>query len=103
MTLESLYNMLKKTGYPVAYRFFAERQEPPYLCYLVAYTNNQSADNATWKKINHIQIELYTKNKDLNAEKKIEDLLTEAGLFFNAEEAYIDTEKVYQRIYEIEV
>ncbi|MFR7474348.1 MAG: hypothetical protein ACLUVV_07100 [Christensenellales bacterium] len=103
MTLKSLYNMLKKTGYPVAYRFFAERQEPPYLCYLVAYTNNQGADNAVWHRINHIQIELYTRKKDSAAEQNVENVLTEAGLFFNAEETYIDTEKIYQRIYEIEV
>lgn len=37
------------------------------------------------------------------AEQKLENALTEAGLFFNAEETYIDTEKIYQRIYEIEV
>ena len=103
MTLESLYKTLKKTGYPTAYRFFAERQEPPYLCYLVAYTNNQGADNAVWHRINHIQIELYKRKKDPAAEQKVETVLTEAGLFFNAEETYIDTEKIHQRIYEIEV
>lgn len=103
MTLRDLHNRLQKTGYPVAYRFFAEPQEPPFLCYLVAYTNNQGADNVAWQKINHIQIELYTKNKDLTAERRVEDVLTEAGLFFNAQETYIDTEKIYQRIYEIEV
>ena len=103
MTLVELNEILKQSGYPVAYRFFNTKQTPPFVCYLVSYTNNQSADNVPWKKINHIQIELYTKNKDLDAEKKIEDLLTNAGLFFNAEETYIDTEKVSQRIYEIEV
>ena len=103
MTLEQIHTTLKQTGYPVAYRFFAERQKPPFLCYLVAYTNHQGADNVVWKKINHIQIELYTEKKDLEAEQKVEETLTAAGLFFNTQEAYIDTEKIYQRIYEIEV
>ena len=94
MTLVELNEILKQSGYPVAYRFFNTKQTPPFVCYLVSYTNNQSADNVPWKN---------TKNKDLDAEKKIEDLLTNTGLFFNAEEAYIDTENIYQRIYEIEV
>nr|DAG86950.1 MAG TPA: tail completion protein [Bacteriophage sp.] len=103
MTLEALHKILQTTGYPAAYRFFAKRQEPPFLCYQVAYTRNLGADDAVWQKINHIQIELYTRKKDLAAEQKLENALTEAGLFFNAEETYIDTEKIYQRIYEIEV
>lgn len=102
-TMEELYEILKTTGYPVAYRFFETPQKPPYICYLTAYSNNQSADNVVWQKINHIQIELYAAKKDREAEQKLEDALTSAGIFFESAETYIDSEKIYQKIYETEV
>lgn len=102
-TLEELYEILKTTGYPVAYRFFETPQKPPYICYLTAYSNNQSADNVVWQKINHVQIELYTDKKDREAEQKLEDALTNAGIFFESAETYIDSEKIYQKVYETEV
>lgn len=102
-SLEELNEILKTTGYPVAYRFFKTQQKPPYICYLTAYSNNQSADNVVWQKINHIQIELYTARKDREAEQKLEDALTNAGIFFESTETYIDSEKIYQKIYETEV
>ena len=102
-TLEELYEILKTTGYPVAYRFFETPQKPPYICYLTAYSNNQSADNVVWQKINHVQIELYTDKKDREAEQKLEDALKSAGIFFESAETYIDSEKIYQKVYETEV
>ena len=102
-TLEELCEILKMTGYPVAYRFFKTPQKPPYICYFTAYTNNQSADNVVWQKINHVQIELYTAKKDREAEQKLEEAMTSAGIFFKSEEIYIDSEKIYQTIYETEV
>lgn len=103
VTLEELCEVLKTTGYPVAYLVFKTPQEPPYICYLTAYSNNQSADNVVWQKINHIQIELYTARKDREAEQKLEDALTSAGIFFESAETYIDSEKIYQKVYETEV
>lgn len=102
-SLEELNEILKTTGYPVAYRFFKTPQKPPYICYLTAYSNNQSADNVVWQKINHVQIELYTAPKDREAEQKLEEALTSAGIFFESAETYIDSEKIYQKVYETEV
>lgn len=102
-SLEELNEILKTTGYPVAYRFFETPQKPPYICYFVTNSNNKSADNVVWQKINHIQIELYTAKKDREAEQKLEDALTSAGIFFESAETYIDSEKIYQKIYETEV
>lgn len=103
VTLENLCEILKTTGLPVAYLVFKTPQKPPYICYFVTNSNNKSADNVVWQKINHVQIELYTARKDREAEQKLEDALTSEGIFFESAETYIDSEKIYQKIYETEV
>lgn len=103
MTLEELHSILASAGYPTAYLAFKTPQAPPYICYLAAYSHNVGADNVVWKQVNHIQIELYTENKDRQAERKIEEALMKAGIYYETTDTYIDSEKLYQRIYEIEV
>lgn len=103
MTLSELNTLLKTTGLPVVYRAWDESTAPPlpYICYLVAYSNNFSADGAVYAPFNHIQIELYTKLKDPETEGKVE--LALSSFFWEKTETYIDTEKCYQILYEIEV
>lgn len=103
MTLEDIVNMLEGTGLPVVYRAWPEKQAPPlpYICYLVSYTNNFSADGKVYCPINHLQIELYTELKEPRTEGKVEKALS--SLFWDKTETYIDSEKCYQITYEIEV
>ena len=103
MTLQKLDALLKTTGLPVTYRAWPEKKAPPlpFICYLAAYSNNFSADGSVYYKINHIQIELYTRLKDPNTEDKVEQALS--SLFWEKTETYIDTENCYQILYEIEV
>ena len=101
MILEELYLILKSTGLPVAYSHFNVRKSPPYITYLSAYSSNFNADNRVYKKIDNIQIELYTKNKDLEVEKKLEDLLDENEIAYETTEGWIDSEKLFQKIYEV--
>ena len=78
MKLSDFYNILKETGIPVAYQAFSEKDAPdlPIMVYTVPYSNNFSADGAVYKRINHIQIDLYTKNKELETEDKVENALS---------------------------
>lgn len=103
MKLEEIYQLLESTGLPVAYRAWpiGEAPELPYICYLTAYSNNFSADGTVYEKIDHIQIELYTKEKNPEAEGKVENALS--SLFWEKTDSYIDTEQCYQILYEIEV
>lgn len=101
MTLKELNNILKVTGYPVAYFQFKESVNPPFIVYFSPYSSNFNADNRVYKRIDNIQIELYTKHKDLEAEKKLEDLLDENEIVYETTEEWIDSEKVFQRIYEV--
>ena len=103
MTLEELSLRLETTGFPVVYRKWEENAAPPLpnICYLVSYSNTFAADGAVYYAINHVQVELYTKLKDLEAEAKVENALH--SLYWEKTETYIDTEKCYQILYEIEV
>lgn len=101
MTLEYLYNILNKTSLPVAYHHFEEDTKPPYIVYLVDNNDNFMADNKVYKKIININIELYTNKKDIELENKLEDILDENNICYTSNETYIDSEKMYQKIYMI--
>ena len=103
MTLKELGQRLKATGLPVTYRSWPENGAPPmpYICYLATYSNNFGADDGVYHKIDHIQIELYTKLKDQEAEDKVENALS--SLYWQKTEEYIDSESCFQILYEIEV
>lgn len=106
MTLAELVLILKDSGYPVTYSHFKETPtrpipSPPYITYLEDPSSNVFADNKVYKSIKNIRIELYTDLKDLVAEAKIEELLNENDLPFETDEAWIESEQLFQRIYEV--
>lgn len=105
MTEQEVYQIVKSIGFPVAYHHFEEGQSPdlPFLVYLYPESNNFSADGIVYQKITELDIELYTDKKNLNAEKKIETVLKKNGFFYNKTETYLDTEKMYEVLYEMEV
>ncbi|EFB76070.1 hypothetical protein [Subdoligranulum variabile] len=103
MTLEQIAALLETTGLPVVFQQWQEGAAPPmpYLVYLFPYTNNFAADGTTYFVANHVQIELYTQLKDPVSEGKVEAALS--SLYWEKDQTYLDTEKCYQTIYEIEV
>lgn len=101
MILAELNKILKETGYPVAYSHFNTAPTIPYITYLVAYSPNFIADNKVYKKIDNLQIELYTNKKDLDAEKKLEDILDLNEIPYETTETWIESEKLFQKIYEV--
>ena len=106
MTLSELNLILQATGFPVAYSHFVESENeplpaPPFITYLVVYSSNFSADNVTYKQFQNIQIELYTDRKDLEAEAILEAVLNENEIPFDTTESYIESEQLFQKIYEV--
>lgn len=106
MTLTDIENILQATGYPVAYSHFVSSTNnppptPPFITYLVPYSYNFFADNKVYKKNDALQIELYTKKKDLTVEKNLEDLLDTNEIAYDYTEVWIDSEKLFQKIYEV--
>jgi len=104
VTLTDLVKILKATGYPVAYsHFIGEPPSIPFITYLEFDSSNFHADNKTYKQIKNINIELYTEYKDLEAEKNLEDLLDQNEIPYETSETFIETEDLFQKIYEIGV
>ena len=101
MTQEELARRLTDTGLPVAYRAFRTRQDPPYICFVYVYHTQFFADDEMYYSAGHYQVELYTAAKDLAAEARVEAALE--GLCWEKSEEYLQDEKVYQILYEIEV
>jgi hypothetical protein len=106
MNLAELKTILDATGMPVAYSHFTESENnplpvPPFICYLVTYSTNFSADNTVFKEVQNVQIELYTDHKDLNAESWVEAVLNANEMPYATTETFIDSEQLYQKIYEV--
>lgn len=100
MTAQELFEILKKTGYPTRYSHFSKAQKPPFIAFLSNFSNNFFADNKTFKNVNHWQIELYTETKDVEAETKVEKVLSD--FCWDKTEVFLNDENVFQIIYEIE-
>ena len=97
----SLYQMLSTLGLPVSYRFFKTPPSPPYIIYLFSYSSNLGADNKVYNKEDNYQVELYSTKKDLANEQKIEDLFDSNDIYYDKTETYIESEGLYQVLYEI--
>lgn len=100
--MEELLTIIKETGIPFAYDHFAEGEspDPPFICYLLPGSYNFSADGRVYFKINEVRIELYTDSKDLSVEQKLEDVLDAHEIFYNKSETWIDSEKLYEVLYQ---
>ena len=103
--MEELVQMISKMGIPFAYDHFAEGEspDPPFLCYLLPGSNNFSADGKVYYKIGRVNLELYTDRKDPEVEQKLEDALDAASIFYNKTEVWIDSEKLYEVLYQFEM
>ena len=103
--MDKILSILKGLGIPFAYDHFAqgESPNPPFICYLIPGTNNFSADGVAYYKINQFNIELYTDLKDLSLERKIEEALDEASIFYNKSETWIESESLYEVLYTFEM
>lgn len=105
MTTQEIATMVESIGFPAAYyQFTNETAKPcPFICFYYPESDDMAADNVNYAAISRLIIELYTDNKDFTAEKKVQDVLAAAGLFYEREETYIDTEKMYMVTFETEV
>ena len=105
MTYQEICKMIKETGPPFAYHHFAEGEspEPPFLIFLSSGENNFSADNYMYFSFKKFNIELYTDRKAPETEEKVEKILKKYQIFYNKSEIWIESEKLYEILYEMEV
>lgn len=105
MTREEIATMIESIGVPFAYYQFskATAKPCPFICFYYQGSADEGADNINYVHVDRLIIELYTDNKDFQLEDRVGEVLNSHGLFYNREEAYIDTERMYEVIYESEV
>jgi len=103
MTQAELFAALKTLGLPIAYGSFITVQLPPFITYQFASNDDLFADNKNAIAADNFQIELYTATKDLAREKLLQDKLKSLNLPYSKLETWIDEEKMYQILYEIQI
>lgn len=105
MRPSEIKTLLESSGYPVTYLQWPEKEVPelPYICYYFPNSNNFGADNRVYTHVEKLNVELYTKEKDFGAEGALEDVLEDASLYWEKSESYLNSEHMYEVLYESEV
>ena len=103
--MKRIAELIKSMGLPFAYDHFAEGESPapPFICYLTPGSDNFAADGRAYYKINIVNIELYTDTKDPSVEQKVESVLDANGIFYEKTEVCIESEKLYEVLYQFEL
>lgn len=91
-----------QNGILTAYYQFEENAEvqAPYLVYFIPNHDDFIADNSNHVKVAVLRVELYTNYKDFTTEGLVEAILPGP---YSKETTYIDSERLYETIYETEV
>ena len=105
MDYEQVVELLRKTGLPYAYDHFEEGEapDPPFLVYLYPGSHNFAADGKVYFKVRQLDVELYTDVNDPVLEERLEQLFDEAGIVYAKTESFLESEKMYEVLYETEV
>ena len=103
MTQAEFGNILAASGFPVAYLAFPADNCPemPFITFQETGTNNVSADGIVWKKVKIYQVDLFTADKDEEAEETLENALSD--FFWNKYQTVEDTEACQRYTYTLEV
>ena len=105
MTYEEIKAGLAAAGFPLTYYQWPISQAPelPYVVYYYPNRSDDPADNVNYGKITALNVELYTPIKSFADEARMEDTLTAMGLVWEKSETYLDSEQMYEVLYESEV
>ena len=105
MTHQEVMAMLTEMDIPFAYDHFVEGEspEPPFLVFLYPGSNHFAADGRVYFKVNRLNIELYTDKKDVELEETVEAVLDRHGIFYGKSEIWIESENLYEVLYQMEV
>lgn len=105
MTHEEVIAMLERMNLPLAYDHFAEGEapDPAFICFLFPGSDNFAADDIVYAKFTNLNIELYTDKKDPVLEAQLEAILDEYELYWEKTEVWIDSEKLYEVLYQATV
>ena len=105
MTHQEVLEMMDEMKLPYAYHHFVEGEspDPPFLVFLYPSSDNFAADGMVYFKVNRLNIELYTDLKDVELEETVEAVLDKHGIFYEKSEVWIESENLYEVLYQMEV
>ena len=105
MTHQEVMTMLAEMNLPYAYDHFVEGEspDPPFLVFLYPGSNHFAADGKVYFKVNRLNIELYIDKKDVELEEIVEAVLDRHGIFYGKSEVWIESENLYEVLYQMEV
>lgn len=105
MTYEEIHEMMLEMGLPFSYHHFAEGEtpEPPFLLFLSPGEETFGADNVVYHNFKQLDIELYSDRKSPEVEEQVESVLKLHEIYFTKTETWIESEKLYEVLYEITI
>lgn len=103
MTQEELYALLSSAGIPFAFHVWRSPPKLPWGIYQVDGDDVFFADGVPYFSQTQYTVLLYTEIKDPIQEEKLERVFFDANIRFQKTETAIESEKLYEVRYEIEV
>ena len=102
---DAIAEIASSIGCKSAYRQWPKDSAPPppYVLFYFAGSDNVYADDCELIKIANLNIELYTDNKEPALEDSLERKMKELELNCQKSETYIQSEEMYEVLYETEV
>lgn len=103
MTFAELVAILEPTGFPWAYHHWDTPPPPPYGVYLSVRDNPFFADNRTYTFSAGIRLEVYSLERDTSLDDKVRAALDAAEIPYDTDYTFLESEGLYESIFEIEV
>lgn len=105
MTFQEISGMIEEIGLPYNYYQFEENSAPalPYVLFYYPQRTDFIADNKNYALKTALNVELCTEEKDFATEAQVEAVFVARDIPFEKTETYIESERMYMILYEMEV
>lgn len=105
MNLMEFKSKLETLGFPVQYQSFASGHAPelPYIIFYEDDSDNFFADNSNYYDGLNVVCELYSNEKDIELETKVQKLFYDNEIEYNSQETFIDSENMYLKAYSVSI
>lgn len=109
MTYEDINNLVARIAESLGceYHYYTEEErgvvKTPYLLFDLPNRDDFKADNINYVLIQRVNIEYDSKDKDIDAEKKIEDILKSEELAYSKDDTRNEDQNAYEVMYSMEV
>lgn len=105
MKISEIKTMLAETHLSATYLQWPEKQVPdlPYIVWTLPSSNNFGADDKVYKRVETLEIELYSNPRDFDTEAAVEAVLESHELFWDKTSFWLSTEHMNETVYTIEI